>query len=99
MGSDLRKRSPAASSQRSITELCNGRRRRRTKDDSTGTGVVDEVLPNALFRVTLEDGRTVRAGIAPSLRHAVVRLIGGSKVTVKLSKLDPGRGQIITKLQ
>jgi len=56
------------------------------------------VLPNALFRVTLEDGRTVRAGIAPSLRHALVRLISGSKVTVKLSTLDPGRGQIIKKL-
>jgi len=56
------------------------------------------VLPNSLFRVTLEDGRSVRAGIAPSLRHALVRLIGGSKVTVKLSKLDPGRGQIIKKL-
>jgi translation initiation factor IF-1 len=51
-----------------------------------------------LFRVILEDGRTVRAGIAPSLRHAIVRLISGSKVTVKLSKLDPGRGQIIKKL-
>jgi translation initiation factor IF-1 len=51
-----------------------------------------------LFRVTLEDGRSVRAGIAPSLRHALVRLISGSKVTVKLSTLDPGRGQIIKKL-
>ncbi|HWZ89233.1 MAG TPA: hypothetical protein VNW92_10295 [Polyangiaceae bacterium] len=98
MGSDLRTRSPTAFSQRSHTELCHVRRRRRTKDDSTGTGVIEEVLPNALFRVTLEDGRTVRAGIAPSLRHALVRLISGSKVTVKLSTLDPGRGQIIKKL-
>jgi translation initiation factor IF-1 len=48
--------------------------------------------------VTLEDGRSVRAGIAPSLRHAIVRLISGSKVTVKFSQLDPGRGQIIKKL-
>jgi len=51
-----------------------------------------------LFRVTLEDGRSVRAGISPSLRHAVVRLISGTKVEVKLSKLDPGRGQITKKL-
>ena len=67
-------------------------------DDSTGTGVIDEVLPSALFRVTLDDGRTVRAGISPSLRHAVVRLISGSKVVVQLSKLDPSRGQIVKKL-
>jgi translation initiation factor IF-1 len=51
-----------------------------------------------LFRVTLEDGRSVRAGIAPSLRHTLVRLISGSQVVVKLSQLDPGRGQIIKKL-
>src|SRR6187549_2178352 len=98
MGSDLPARSPPAFSQRSNTEIRYARRRRRTKDDSTGTGVINEVLPNALFRVTLEDGRTVRAGIAPSLRHALVRLIAGSKVVVQLSKLDPGRGQIIKKL-
>ena len=98
MGSDLPARSQAAFSQRSVTELSQARRR-RTKDDSTGTGVIDEVLPNALFRVTLEDGRTVRVGIAPSLRHAVVRLIAGSQVAVKLSKLDPGRGQITKKLR
>jgi translation initiation factor IF-1 len=51
-----------------------------------------------LFRVTLEGGDTVRAGIAPSLRHALVRLISGSKVRVQRSTLDPSRGQIVKKL-
>lgn len=56
--------------------------------------MIEEVLPNALYRVRLDDGRSVRAGLSPSLRHQVVRLIGGAKVVVKLSKFDPGRGQI-----
>lgn len=56
------------------------------------------MLPNALFRVRLGDGRTIRAGLAPTLRHQIVRLIGGAKVVVKLSEFDPGRGQIIEKV-
>ena len=57
--------------------------------------MIEEVLPNALYRVRLDDGRMVRAGLSPGLRHRVVRLIGGAKVLVKVSKFDPGRGQII----
>jgi translation initiation factor IF-1 len=57
--------------------------------------VIEEVLPKALYRVRLDDGRQIRAGLSPSLRHKVVRVIGGAKVVVKLSKFDPTRGQII----
>jgi translation initiation factor IF-1 len=51
-----------------------------------------------MFRVRLDDGRKVRAGVAPALRHAVVRLISGTRVSVKLSELDPNRGQITEKI-
>ncbi|RYZ02055.1 MAG: hypothetical protein EOO73_33090 [Myxococcales bacterium] len=51
-----------------------------------------------MFSVRLDDGRRVRAGIAPALRHAVVRLISGARVSVKLSELDPNRGQITEKI-
>jgi translation initiation factor IF-1 len=56
---------------------------------------VEEVLPNRLFLVRLEDGREVRAGVAPGLRHGIVRLIAGRKVRLKLSTFDPHRGQIV----
>jgi translation initiation factor IF-1 len=59
--------------------------------------MVQEVLPNAMYKVRLTEGRIVRAGVAPALRHAVVRLIAGDKVQVKLSSHDPSRGHIITK--
>ena len=62
-------------------------------------GAIVEVLPNVMFRVRLDDGRSVRAGAASELRHAVVRLIAGDRVGVRLSSYDPSRGQITKKLQ
>ncbi|HET9934398.1 MAG TPA: translation initiation factor IF-1 [Polyangiaceae bacterium] len=72
-------------------------RRRATKDE-TRKGVIEEVMPNALFKVRLEDGRTVSAGASTELRRVVVRLIAGTKVLVELAKHDPNRGKIIQKL-
>jgi translation initiation factor IF-1 len=61
-------------------------------------GVIEEEMPNALFKVRLEGGRTVSAGASTELRHVVVRLIAGSKVLVEISRHDPNRGKIIQKL-
>jgi translation initiation factor IF-1 len=58
-------------------------------------GTIEEVLPNQMYRVRLDDGRTLRAGLAPSIRHSVVRLISGSIVLVRVSQHDPNRGQIV----
>ena len=69
-----------------------------TKDGKSEQGVVEEVLPKAMYRVRLEDGRTVRAGLSSASRHAIVRLIVGCRVAVRLSPHDPSRGQIIGKL-
>jgi translation initiation factor IF-1 len=69
-----------------------------TKSRASEKGVVDEVLPNAMFSVRLDDGRKVRASIAATLRHGIVRIIGGARVEVELSHHDPSRGRIIKKL-
>jgi len=61
-------------------------------------GVIEEVMPNALYRVRLKDGRAVSAGASTTLRHAVVRLIAGCKVLIELSRHDPHRGKILEKL-
>lgn len=57
-------------------------------------GVVEEVLPRGMYRVRLDGGRVVRAGLALDARHAIVRVIAGTSVTVRLSPTDPSRGQI-----
>jgi translation initiation factor IF-1 len=71
----------------------NGGERRR----ETIEGVIEEPMPNALFRVRLNTGRSVSAGASSSLRHIIVRLIPGSRVLVELSSHDPNRGNIIEK--
>jgi len=72
--------------------------RRRATTDETRKGVIEEVMPSALFKVRLEDGRTVSAGASTELRRVVVRLIAGAKVLVEIAKHDPNRGKIIQKL-
>jgi translation initiation factor IF-1 len=59
--------------------------------------VVSEALPNAGFRVKLEDGRTAVCHLAGKMRTNIVRLIPGDKVCVELSPFDPARGRIVEK--
>lgn len=67
------------------------------KSRETAEGVIEEALPNALFRVRLASGRSVNAGPSTQLRHVIVRLIPGARVLVELSSHDPNRGNIIQK--
>src|SRR5689334_2366896 len=97
MGSDLPKRSLPECFPRLPAEPEENERRIETKE-RIEAGIIEEVLPSAMFSVRLDDGRKVRAGVAPALRHAVVRLISGTRVSVKLSELDPNRGQITEKI-
>lgn len=60
-------------------------------------GTVQEVLPQAVFRVRLGDGRQVLAHVAPALRMHLVRLIPGDTVTLELLPRDLGRGRIIAR--
>ena len=62
------------------------------------TGIIEETLPNAMFRVRLDDGETVRVSIAPAARHSTVRFIAGCRVSVRLAANDPKRGLITRKL-
>jgi translation initiation factor IF-1 len=57
--------------------------------------VVVEVLPNALFSIRLDDGRKIKATLAPAARHGIVRLISGARVMVEVSSRDGNRGRIV----
>lgn len=52
-------------------------------------------LPNALFRVSLDDGREVLAHTSAELRMGSVRLMPGDRVRIALSPYDLSRGRII----
>ncbi|AMK12455.1 MAG: translation initiation factor IF-1 [Pseudodesulfovibrio sp.] len=57
-------------------------------------GVVEEALPNAMFRVELENGHTVLAHISGKMRKFRIRVMPGDTVTVELSPYDLTRGRI-----
>jgi translation initiation factor IF-1 len=61
-------------------------------------GVIEEVLPRALYRVRLEEGRAIRVGVDVNSRGGIVKLIAGDRVQVRLAERDPSRGQIVRKL-
>lgn len=58
-------------------------------------GVVLEPLPNAMFRVELENGHKVLAHISGKMRMHFIRILAGDKVTVELSPYDLSRGRIV----
>ncbi|HHU61258.1 MAG: translation initiation factor IF-1 [Bacillota bacterium] len=57
-------------------------------------GTVVEPLPNAMFRVELENGHLVLAHISGKMRMNFIRILPGDKVTVELSPYDLTRGRI-----
>ena len=58
-------------------------------------GRVIETLPNAMFRVELENGHKVLAHISGKMRMHFIKILPGDKVTVELSPYDLSRGRII----
>ena len=58
-------------------------------------GTVIEKLPNAMFRVELENGHVVLAHISGKLRMNFIRILPGDKVTLELSPYDLTQGRII----
>ena len=58
-------------------------------------GKVTDLLPNAMFRVKLENGHTVTAHTAGKLRKNRIRVLQGDNVTVEITPYDLTKGRII----
>jgi len=58
-------------------------------------GTVVEKLPNAMFRVQLENGHVVLGHISGKLRMNFIRILPGDKVTMEMSPYDLTKGRII----
>ena len=63
------------------------------------TGTVVEPLPNAMFRVELENGHVVLAHISGKMRKHFIRILRGDKVTVELSPYDLSRGRVVYRFK
>ena len=57
-------------------------------------GVIKEALPNAMFRVELDNGHIVLAHISGKIRKHFIRILPGDKVKLELSPYDLSRGRI-----
>lgn len=57
-------------------------------------GTITETLPNAMFKVELENGHTILAHVSGKIRMHFIRILPGDKVTVELSPYDLTRGRI-----
>ncbi|MCK5260468.1 MAG: translation initiation factor IF-1, partial [Candidatus Omnitrophica bacterium] len=57
-------------------------------------GIIKKALPNAMFRVELENGHIVLAHISGKIRKHFIRILPGDKVKLELSPYDLSRGRI-----
>lgn len=57
-------------------------------------GTVEELLPNAMFRVKLENGHEVLAHTSGKMRKNRIRVLAGDKVTVEMTPYDLSKGRI-----
>ena len=71
--------------------------REQASQKETAVGTVDEALPNAFFRVTLESGEQLLAYLAGKMRMYRIKVLVGDKVTVEI---DPygGKARIIKRM-
>ena len=59
------------------------------------SGIVDELLPSAMFRVTLDNNHKIIATLAGKLRQHNIRILAGDAVEVEMSPYDLHRGRIV----
>ena len=69
------------------------------KENIEVEGTVVEALPNAMFRVELENGHLVLAHVSGKMRKHFIRILPGDRVRVELSPYDLSRGRIVYRLR
>ena len=60
--------------------------------------VVKAALPNAVFRVELENGHLITAHVSGKMRMHFIRILPGDKVTVEMSPYDLTKGRIVYRV-
>jgi translation initiation factor IF-1 len=62
-------------------------------------GIVVETLPNAMFKVELENGQVILAYVSGKMRMHFIKILPGDKVTVELSPYDLTKGRITYRVK
>lgn len=70
-----------------------------TKEVIEVVGTVLEPLPNAMFRVELENGHVILAHISGKMRMHYIKILPGDKVKVEMTPYDLSKGRIVFRLK
>lgn len=62
-------------------------------------GTIEEALPNAMFRVRLENGHVILAYVSGKMRMHFIRILPGDKVLVEISPYDLTKGRIVYRFK
>lgn len=62
-------------------------------------GVVEEALPNALFKIKLDSGQSILGHLSGKMRIHYIRVVAGDRVKVEMTPYDLTKGRIVTRLQ
>lgn len=62
-------------------------------------GVVTDALPNAMFKVELENGHEILAHVSGKLRMNFIRIVQGDKVKIEMSPYDLSKGRITWRVK
>ena len=65
------------------------------RDTTEYKGIIKKALPNTLFRVELENGKTILAHLSGKMRRYRIRVLPGDKVEVEMTKYDETKGRIV----
>jgi translation initiation factor IF-1 len=58
-------------------------------------GVVEEILPNAMFRVKLDQGTLILAHISGRMRQNKIQILQGDRVKIEMSPYDLSKGRVV----
>lgn len=64
----------------------------------TVTGTVTEALPNAMFRVDLENGYNILCVLSGKMRKNFIKVLEGDNVKIEMSPYDLNKGRIVSRL-
>ena len=62
-------------------------------------GRVTEALPNAFFKVVLDDGKEIMGFLSGKMRMNRITILPGDKVSIEMSPYDEGKGRIVYRLK
>ena len=82
-----------------IEEHTGQKRKTMSKDVIELEGTILESMPNAMFRVELENGHEILAHISGKIRKNFIRILPGDKVKVEMTPYDLTRGRITFRLK